>query len=434
MIPREATEDLPGRIARLAHGRLPLLDALQRRWGPSAADWPGASELPLVAGSTRTRETEPALPAGGSRPYAATSAGTLSVVQARPAPGDIPAPNTTRGASDGPPVPAVAPAGVASTAVPAAAPSAGSAGLSLLPVVKAGRSPAQWGPGPVLPAPSAGGAPASPAQTTPESGIPLAPAGLQRRTAPQGDRPGDVSAPPEQREPHAPGPAGPARFDAPAPAVGQPTPSARPVVRAAARTAVPPASVAAAPIGPPPAPDTPLRRASETQGEPAGRLPGQPEAGSRAVGSLPPATGPGISRAIQPGAVAPSGAAPAALSGAAPELAGWTYPVVHPQVAPGAAPASPVASILRRAPPPGVNRPAGSLDVPVPPIRPAGAHATPLVPPPPCLPALRPGRTSAPGRLHGPRHLIGPVRSIVPSHRTRPSATTGRSHLHRRPT
>ena len=36
-----------GRVARLAQGRLPLLDALQRRWGASAA-WPGMSELSLV--------------------------------------------------------------------------------------------------------------------------------------------------------------------------------------------------------------------------------------------------------------------------------------------------------------------------------------------------------------------------------------------------
>jgi len=347
VIPREATEDLPGRIARLAHGRLPLLDALQRRWGPSAAAWPDASELPLVTGSTRTQETGMELYAGEARPYPASSAGTLStlpVVQARPAPDDRTTSNLMRSASDGRPVPAAAPTGVTGTAAPSPA-AADSVELSPLPVVKVSRSPAQWGS--PLPAESvaAGAPPASqakpavvPAQTMPESGAPLAPAGLQRRTSPRGDKPIDVSGPSEQSEPNATGSDGPAPFDAVTLPVEQPPP----VVRAA-------------PIAPPPAPATLLRRASETQDEPADGLPGQPEtgseAGSRAPGSALPAVnpanmpaGPSVSRAIE------ADTADAVVrSGASPEPADRPSPVVRPLAAPGG-PASAAVSILRRAP------------------------------------------------------------------------------------
>ena len=101
VIPPEAAEGLPGRIARLAYGRLPLLDALQRRWISSAAAWPDASDLPLVTGSARPREVEMAFRGGEARPYPASSGGTLPVAQTRPASDDRTIPDHLPGRAEG---------------------------------------------------------------------------------------------------------------------------------------------------------------------------------------------------------------------------------------------------------------------------------------------------------------------------------------------
>ncbi len=132
VIPPGATRDLPERVTRLARRRLPLLDALQRRWGSSLdASWPEASRLPLViaragrldaeAGLTRLdtataidQRNSSSLPMviasrssgqGASAPLAPLMAGStnyhsdsplavpgrpLPVVQAQPAPGEHP--------------------------------------------------------------------------------------------------------------------------------------------------------------------------------------------------------------------------------------------------------------------------------------------------------------------------------------------------------
>ena len=75
------------RVARLTYGRLPLLDALQRRWGASlASTWPEASDLPFAFAGTGGRGME----IGGQHDSVPGLPGTtrgpgLPIVEAHPA-------------------------------------------------------------------------------------------------------------------------------------------------------------------------------------------------------------------------------------------------------------------------------------------------------------------------------------------------------------
>ena len=277
VIPPEAAEGLPGRVARLAYGRLPLHDALQHRWGASTVSWPDASDLPLVTGSTGARGVEMGFRPDEALPYPASSARTLPAVEARSLSDDRTTSDESRSGSEGQPIAAVGQPGVAPVAPPSMVAS-GLVAAPLLPVVKVSLSPAQQGSSSSAESLAAGSMaagtlPATPANpvlvptpAAPKSGLPPAPATLQRRIPPAGNKPTAVSRdvpaehlnrPPEQSEPAATGP------DSPTPPAAQPEPDERPmpVVRAQA--------VAALERAAPPAPPTLQRRTSATSDEPA---------------------------------------------------------------------------------------------------------------------------------------------------------------------
>ena len=213
MIPPEAAEELPGRIARLAQGRLPLLDALQRRWGSSAAAWPDATDLPLVTGFAGARGAEMALQVGDARSSPASSAGTLPVVEARPAGRDTTISDPLRGWSEGEAGPAASQPDIAGAAPRTTVGSGLTETRPALPVVKISRSPAQRDSAlpaegvatGALPTPAAEPLPVMRGQmATDDRGRP-ATAPLQRRIFATGDEPAAASRSPEHSAPDATG-------------------------------------------------------------------------------------------------------------------------------------------------------------------------------------------------------------------------------------
>ena len=86
VIPLDVSQQLAARVARLAVGRLPLLESIQRRWGPPAdagwGNWPQLLYLRREAGTVAASAVETG--ASWTNPPAWPTRSSLPVVSAAP--------------------------------------------------------------------------------------------------------------------------------------------------------------------------------------------------------------------------------------------------------------------------------------------------------------------------------------------------------------